>query len=398
MVHHQGRLGEVLARGVVEILPSRRGLEELMHRRKIRVYLGIDPTAENLHLGHAIPLRKLSEFAALGHEAILLVGTFTGQIGDPSDRLTPRQSLTPDQIKKNMASYQKQASKIIDFSQVAIKYNAFWLAKLTFKEVAELASHFTVQQIIERDFFQERVKQNQAIYLHEFLYPLMQGYDSVAMNVDLEIGATDQKFNMLVGRRLQRMYNRKEKFILTTPMLLGTDGHKMGKTNANTINLTDKPFDMYGKVMSISDDLTLQYFELATQVPLQEIKVVERTLREKSLHPMEAKKRLAREIVSLYYDEKTAKNAEKEFARTVQKGKPPSAIKTALIKQKTINIIDLLLKSGLVASSSQAKKLVEQGGVEINEKKINHTKLELEIKDGDIVRAGKRKFVKIKSR
>lgn len=386
----------MLTRSVVEILPSRRGLADLMHRRKIKLYLGIDPTGAKLHLGHAVPLRKLAEFARLGHEVILLVGSFTSQIGDPSDRLTPRKPLTEAKIKKNMADYQKQTGKILDFSKVGIKYNDDWLSKLSFKEVAELASHFTVQQIIERDMFQERIKKGKGIFLHEFLYPLMQGYDSVAMNVDLEIGGTDQKFNMLAGRRLQKMYNQKEKFLLTVPLLLGTDGRKMSQSYGNTINLTENPNDMYGKVMSISDDLIIQYFELATLVSLQEIKVVEKGLKAKTLHPMKAKKRLAREIVSLYHNKKAAENAEKEFKRTVQLGEPPANVKEVRLTPSSLSPIDLLDKTGLASSRSQAKKLIEQGAVEVNEEKVKNTKLMIKINDGDIIKVGKRRFVKIK--
>lgn len=391
------KIDEVLSRGVVEILPNSKGLAKLMRQRKIRLYLGIDPTGFDLHLGHTIPLRKLKQFQDLGHEVILLVGTFTAQVGDPSERDEKRKPLTPAQIKKNMATYQKQAAKILDFSKVKIKYNADWLAKLTFKDLAKLTSHFTVPQLLERDMFQRRMKKNKEVWVNEFLYPLMQGYDSVAMNVDLEVGGTDQTFNMLVGRRLQKIYNQKEKFVLTTPMLAGLDSREMSKTYHNTVNITDPPHDMYGKIMSLQDELIIQYFEMSTDVPLQTIKEHKRTLKS---NPMGLKKQLAFEIVKLYHSEKAAEEAQKEFERVFQKKKSPlhhiSIYDIKKARAGKANVIEILTKSGLVPSRSEAKRLVTQGAVDVDGKTLADSQSPFRVKDGTIIRVGKRKFLKIR--
>jgi len=395
MIADAKKNGEVLTKGVEQILPSKEGLARLMKKRKIRLYLGIDPTSPDLHLGHTIPLRKLKEFQDLGHEAILLFGTFTAQIGDPSGRDEKRKPLTLAQIKKNMATYKKQASKILDFVKVKIKYNADWLNKLNFSDLVKLASHFTVSRLLERDMFQRRLKKGEEVWLNELLYPLMQGFDSVAMDVDLEIGSTDQTFNMLVGRKLQSIYNKKEKFILTTPMLVGLDGRKMSKTYGNTVNLTDSPNQMYGKLMSLRDDLILRYFQLCTDLPLVEIKEIERKLKRKDLNPMEAKARLAREIVSIYYGKKTSIKAEKEFEKVFKEKKLPTKIPEIKIKEKTLNILDLLVRTKLVQSKSEAKRLILQKAVEINGILKEDWREIIEIKKGVVIKVGKRRFAKI---
>jgi len=386
---------EVLAKGVEKILPSKEGLLRLMKKRKIRLYLGIDPTSPQLHLGHAIPLRKLREFQELGHEAILLFGTFTAQIGDPSGRDEKRKPLTPAQIEKNMATYKEQASKILDLSKVKIKYNADWLAKLTFTELAKLASYFTTSRLLERDMFQRRLKKGEEVWLNELLYPLMQGYDSVAMDVDLEIGATDQTFNMLMGRKLQRIYNKKEKFVLSTPMLVGLDGRKMSKTYGNTVNITDPPNEMYGKLMSSKDELIIDYFKLCTDLPLAEILEIEKKLKRKEVNPKEAKAKLAREIVKIYHGEKAAKEAEKEFERIFKEKKLPKKIPEMKIKEKSLNILDLLLKTKLVSSKSEAKRLVLQKAVEIDRVLKKDWGEVIEIKKGMVIKVGKRRFVRL---
>lgn len=389
------KIEEVLTRGVEKILPSKRGLANLMKKRKIRLYLGIDPTSPELHLGHAIPLRKLREFQQLGHEVILLFGTFTAQIGDPSERDEKRKPLTLAQIKKNMATYKKQASKILNLSKVKIKYNVDWLAKLTFSDLIKLASHFTVSRLLERDMFQRRLQKDGEVWVSEFLYPLMQGYDSVVLDVDLEIGSTDQLFNMLVGRKLQRIYNKKEKFVLTTPMLIGLDGRKMSKTYGNTVNITDPPNEMYGKIMSLKDELILQYFRLCTGIPEKEIKEIEGNLKFGKINPKEAKARLAQEIVGLYYSKKAAQRARQEFERIFKEKKLPSEIPEVKIQTKTVDILDLLTRTKLAPSKSEAKRLILQGGVKINQVVQKDWKKTVEIKKGMIVQVGKRKFVKL---
>jgi len=395
MVKINQKIERILTRGVEKILPSKKGLAELMKKRKIRLYLGIDPTSPELHLGHAIPLRKLKEFQELGHEVILLFGTFTAQIGDPSERDEKRKPLTPAQIKKNMATYKKQASKILDFSKVKIKYNADWLAELTFKDLARLTSYFTVLRLLERDMFQERLKKGKEVWVNEFLYPLMQGYDSVAMDVDLEVGATDQLFNMLVGRKLQKIYNKKEKFVLTCPMLVGLDGRKMSKTFGNTVNIADSANEMYGKLMSLKDELIPEYFRLCTEILAEEIKEIEKDLRFGEINPKDAKARLAREVVTIYHGEKLAREAEKEFKRVFKEEKLPSKIPEVKIQKKKVGILDLLTKTKLAPSKSEAKRLILQGGVKIDQVVQKDWKKTVEIKKGMIVQVGKRRFIKI---
>ncbi|MEK7482475.1 MAG: tyrosine--tRNA ligase, partial [Patescibacteria group bacterium] len=368
MVDKTQKIEEVLTRGVEKILPNKEGLAKLMSQKKIRLYLGVDPTSPNLHLGHVIPLRKLQQFADLGHEAILLFGTFTAQIGDPSGRDERRKPLTAEQVEKNMADYQKQASKVLNFSKVKIKRNGDWLSKLTFSDVSELASRFTVPRIMERDMFQERLKKGEDIWLNEFLYPLMQGYDSVAMDVDLEIGGNDQTFNMLAGRKLQKDINKKEKFVLTTPMLVGLDGRKMSKTFDNTVNIADEPNEMYGKIMSLKDELIIPYFQICTDIESREIAIMEKELKANKINPRDTKARLAGEIVKMYHGEKAAKAASIEFDRVFKDKKLPQDIDKISIKEKEMPIIDLLVKTKLAVSKSSAKRLIIQGAVKIDDK------------------------------
>jgi tyrosyl-tRNA synthetase len=389
------KIDEVLTRKVEKILPSKEGLKKLMRKRKIRLYLGIDPTSPQLHLGHAIPLRKLREFQELGHEVILLFGTFTALIGDPSGRDEKRKPLTPSQVEKNMATYREQVSKILDLSKVEIKCNGDWLSKLNFSEIINLSSHFTVSRLLERDMFQRRLKKGGEVWLNELLYPLMQGYDSVAMNVDLEVGASDQLFNMLVGRKLQRIYNKREKFILTTPMLVGLDGRKMSKTYQNTVNITDPPNEMYGKLMSLRDELIIDYFKLCTDLPTKEILEMEKELKRRKINPKEAKKKLAREIVKIYHGEKAAESAEEEFERVFEEKKLPKKISKIAIAEKRINILDLLVKTKMVPSKSEAKRLILQKAVEINGVLKEDWREVLEIKKEMVIKVGKRKFLKI---
>lgn len=395
MVKDSKKIEEVLTKGVEEILPSKEELKNLMMKRKIRLYLGIDPTSPQLHLGHAIALRKLKDFQDLGHEVILLFGTFTARIGDPSGRDKKRKPLTPSQIEKNMKTYKDQSSKILDFSRVKIKGNADWLEKLNFNDLVKIASQFTISRLLERDMFQERIRAGGEVWLNELMYPLMQGYDSVAMDVDLEIGSSDQLFNALVGRKLQKIFRNKEKFILITPMLLGLDGRKMSKTYGNTVNLTDPPAEMYGKLMSLKDELILLYFQLCTNLPLKEIKEIERELRRKEINPIEAKSRLAREIVTIYHGGKKAEEAEKEFNRVFRERKLPLKIPVVQIKEKKLNILELLTKTKLISSKSEAKRLILQKAVKINGVLKENWQEIIEIKKEMVIKVGKRRFKKI---
>ncbi|MBU2575736.1 tyrosine--tRNA ligase [Patescibacteria group bacterium] len=386
---------EILDRAVEDVI-VRKDLEKLLDsKKKLRVYFGIDPTSTQIHLGNAIPLRKLRDFAELGHEVIFLVGSFTARIGDTSDKESMRQPMNQDEIEKNFETYKDQAAKIIDFSNAEIVYNHKWLEKLSFDDVAKLAQQFTVQQMIERDLYQKRLQDGKPIGLHEFLYPLMQGYDSVELEVDVEIGGNDQLFNMLAGRALLKAYKNKVKHVVTTPLIEGLDGRKMSKSYGNTIDITDKPNDMFGKIMSMRDDLIIKYFELCTDIPMSEIHEIAEGLKNGD-NPRNAKAYLAREIVKLYHSEKDSDNAEAEFDNVfVKKGKPDD-IRCIKIKDKKKKIDDLLLETELAVSKSEAKRLIGQGGVKVDDKVISDWKMEIEIEPEMIVQVGKRKFVKLK--
>lgn len=380
---------EVLTRGVEQVLPNKEGLKKLMEKRKIRLYLGIDPTAEKLHLGHTVTLRKLQEFADLGHEAILVIGTGTVLAGDPSLRLTARPLISEGEVERNIKTWKRQAGKILNFSKIKIKYNGDWLLKLKLKDIIRIASHISAVKLFQREMFQRRIKMGQTVWTHEALYPLLQGYDSVFLNVDLEIGGTDQTFNMLIGRELMEKMRKKEKFILTCPMILGIDGRPMSKTSGNCIWIEDEPDQMFGKVMSIPDDLIFDYFELLTRLPLNEIKEI------KKLNPRDAKVKLAREIVTIYHGKKAAQIAEKEFERVFKEKKLPLKIPEIKIKEGSLNILDLLVKTKLAPSKSEAKRLVLQKGVKINGQIQDNWRKIYQIKKGQIVQVGKRKFAKI---
>lgn len=394
------KIEEVLTRGVEEIIVKNDLQKKLLSGKKLRIYFGVDPTGFDLHLGHAVVLWKLRAFQELGHEVILLIGDFTARIGDPSGKDTTRVPLSEKQVKANMKDYKKQASKILDFSKVKIKYNSQWLSKLRFEDILKLASQFTVQQMIQRDMFQRRINENLPISVQEFMYPLMQGYDSVAMDVDLEIAGNDQMFNMLAGRTLQKNYNNKDKDILTTKLLLGTDGRKMSKTFSNIIPIADSPKDMFGKIMSMKDELIAEYFELATKLSKNEIEEIK-----KLPNPRDQKARLAQEIVKIYHGEKLAQEAEEEFNKVFRNKELPTDMPVLEILAGNYNIIDLLcLPAGrqtapLASSKNEAKRLVEGGGVYIidgsNETRIKDWKAQVNLKNGMIIKVGSRKFIKI---
>lgn len=391
----QDTITQLLERGVEEVI-VRKELENLLRSGKnITLYLGIDPTGSLLHIGHAIALRKLREFQQLGHRVIFLIGSFTALIGDTSDKESQRQPMTSQQIEENFKTYKAQASKILDFSKIELRYNGDWLGKLTFKEIIELANKFTVQQMIERDMYQKRIQENKPIGLHEFLYPLMQGYDSVAMNVDLEVGGRDQLFNMLAGRTLQKAFNNKEKHVLTVKLLEGTDGRKMSKTYNNVINLTDSPNDQYGKIMSIKDELILKYFDLCTDVSVGEMEEFESSLKAGE-NPKTLKMRLAREIVSLYHGDAASTGAEEEFVKIFQKKDLPTDIPQKKMSKKEWGICELLAETQLASSKTDARRLVEGGGVTVDDKKITDPFEKILLsKNPLLVKVGKRHFMQL---
>ena len=389
------KIEEVLTRRVEQVLPDKESLKKLMQKRRIRLYLGIDPTGNKLHLGHTIPLRKLQDFAALGHEAILVVGTGTVLAGDPSARDKARPRITRKEIEKNIKTWKKQAGKILDFSKVKIRYNGDWLLKLSLEGVLRIASHISAIKLFQRDMFQKRLKAGSTVWTHETLYPLLQGYDSVALKTDLEIGGTDQVFSMLIGRELLDKMLNKEKFVLTCPMVLGTDGKTMSKSSGNCVWIEDSADQMFGKIMSIPDELIIPYFELLTNLPFQIIQKYKKELQSKIVNPADLKKQLAFEIVKNYHSLESAKQAEEEFKRVFKEKKAPLKIPEIEILEKQIPLLDLLVKTKLAGSKSEAKRLVLQNGIKINGKTRKDWKETVQIKKGLILQAGKRKFIKI---
>ena len=373
----------VLERGVSEILPSKKGLEKLMGTKKITLYQGFDPSSSSLHIGNLIGIRKLAQFQRLGHKVIFLIGDFTGMIGDPTDKSASRKRMTREEVLKNAQGYEEQISKVLEFegpNAAEVKYNSEWLSKLSFEEICELASNFTAQQILERDFFQDRLKKKKPIYLHEFLYPLMQGYDCVAMDVNLEVGGSDQLFNMMAGRTLMKTLKGKEKYVLTMKLLEDTTGKKMGKTEGNTINLTDAPEVTFAKIMALPDTLIRPGIELLTDLSLDEIAAEK---------PMVAKKKLAFEVVSQVFGTSSARSAQNSFEKTFQE-KMPDYSQTVNFKNDLVSTITQVVKS-----KSEAKRLIIQGAVDVNEK--TETSPTLKIKVGDKLKVGQRIFVKVKN-
>lgn len=393
------KIDEVLTRGVEKIYPSKAALEKILRSgKKLRLYQGFDPSMPNLTIGHLVGILKLKKFQDLGHEVIFLVGDFTGMIGDPTDKSSARQTLSRKQVLENWKNWKKQAGRVLDFkgkNPVKIMFNSQWLDKVTFKDLIEVTANFTVQQMIERDFFQRRIKERKPIFLHEFLYPVAQAIDCIQMNVDLEIGGTDQTFNMLAGRTLMKALKSREKFVLTTKLLVDSKGEKVGKTAGNALFLNASPKDMYGGIMSFPDETILSGFELLTEVPLEKIKKLEREFKKGKINPMDLKKQLAFEIVKMYHSEKAAKQSQQEFERVFQKRKTPVKVEKLRIKNKELNIIDLLMQSKLVQSRSEAKRLIEQGGVEIDRNKVTGHRSQVIVKDDMILRVGKRRFAKL---
>lgn len=388
----------LLNRGVDTVYPSPEALSEVLASgKKLTLYLGVDPTGALLHIGHTVALRKLAQFQQAGHKVILLIGDFTGRIGDPTGKDKTRVPLTTEQIVENAKTYQTQAAKILDFDHptnpVQLRYNSTWLAKLSFADVVKLASEFTVQQMLERDMFDRRLKENKPISLHEFFYPLMQGYDSVAMDVDLEIGGTDQTFNMLAGRTLQRSLNNREKFVVTVPLLADSNGVKIGKSEGNVIAITAEPADLYGKIMALGDDVIVQCFELCTDLSMEMIEEVKQQLAN-GQNPKEAKMLLAREIVTLYHTAEAAQLAEQEFHKVFAEHGKPTDIPKKYAPQTT-EALTVLVELGLAENKSAAKRLFEQGGVKLNDQKVTDWKSAFNLKPGDILQVGKRNFVEI---
>lgn len=391
-------LPQLLDRGVDTVYPNREALaQRLLSGQPITLYLGVDPTGTQLHIGHTVVLRKLAQFQKAGHKVILLIGDFTGRIGDPTGKDKTRVPLTPEQIALNAESYKEQASLILDFDHptnpVVLKYNSTWLAKLTFEDVVKLAAHFTAQQMLERDMFANRMAAGKPISLHEFFYPLMQGYDSVAMDVDLEIGGTDQTFNMLTGRTLQRVINNREKFVLTVPLLADSKGVKIGKTAGNVIAITDAADKLYGGVMSLGDEVIMQTFELCTDVPMEEIEAMGAAMKN-GANPRDYKMRLAREVVTLYHSAEAAVTAEEHFTTVFGRNELPTDMPKVPVPGST-DPLEILVALQLAPSRAEARRLLDQGGVKINNEKHPRWDTPLILTAGDIIQVGKRKFIQL---
>lgn len=382
---------QVLTRGVAEILPKKESLAALMAERKIRLYLGIDPTGAHLTLGHAVQLRKLQQFADLGHDVILLIGNGTVRIGDPTGKDSTRPMLTDEEIRSNFEDWKRQASKVLDFDKITIKYNGDWLDALTYADMVKLLANVTVQQLMERDMFQDRMKAGKPIHGHEIMYPLLQGYDSVAMEVDLEMGGTDQTFNMLMGRTLLRQYKQKEKWVLANPIINGTDGRKMSKSYGNYVALDEAPNEMFGKIMSMKDEEMLTYYEIFTDEDMAEAEALIKA------SPRDAKVKLAKHIVTWLHNEAAAESAYQDFVTKFVKHEVPDDMPEFSVGATSIGILDLITKTcGFASSNGEARRMVEQGGVSLDGEKITDSKAEIQVKDkAQVLKVGKRKFGKI---
>ncbi len=395
----EDQLAKLLTRGVAEVI-GKEDLEKKLHTgKKLRIKLGIDPTSPNLHIGRGVVLLKLRDFQALGHHIVFIIGDFTGEIGDTSDKESERPMLSTAQVKKNMKTYFQQAGKLLDMAKVEIHHNSEWLDKVGYRELCRQASAFSVAEMINRELIKKRLSEGGHIGLHELLYPLMQGYDSVNIKADVELGGTDQRFNMLAGRTLQKLYNQVPQNVMTTNLILGTDGRKMSSSWGNTINFTDAPDDMFGKVMSIPDTLIASYFVHCTRAPMDEIAKIESAMKKNTINPRDAKMHLAREIVTLYHNTKAAEKAEKNFIALFQKKEVPDDIVEIHLNKGEWNITDLLVETKLASSKNEARRLIEQGGVTADGTEVRDIKTILSISSaGTIIKKGKRHFVRVMAR
>ncbi|WP_126425577.1 tyrosine--tRNA ligase [Brevibacillus marinus] len=396
----------VIRRGVVEIVPE----EELRHKlerfvvtgKPLKIKLGLDPSAPDIHVGHTVVLQKLKQFQELGHTIQLLIGDFTGRIGDPTGKSETRKQLTEEQVKENAKSYLEQFGKVLDTDKVEVHYNSSWLAPLNFADIIQLAAKSTVARMLERDDFAKRYASGQPISLHEFFYPLMQGYDSVALGCDVELGGTDQKFNLLMGRQLQKEYGQEQQVIITMPLLEGLDGvQKMSKSLGNYIGVNEPPQEIYGKTMSVPDELMLKYYELVTDLPQAELERLKQGLADGSLHPRDAKMKLARTLVRLFHGEQAAEEAEHHFRTVFQQRALPEDIPEVTLRvadypEGEALVVNLLHDLQLVASKGEARRMIQQGAVKLNQEKVDDINQAIRLQDGLIVQVGKRKFAKIK--
>ncbi|MEW6425209.1 MAG: tyrosine--tRNA ligase [Bacillota bacterium] len=397
---------EIIKRGTVEIIPEDEMVQKIKRAlaagRPLRIKLGLDPTAPDIHLGHTVVLQKMRQFQELGHEVIIILGDFTARIGDPTGRTETRPQLSEEEIRANARTYERQIYKILDPARTKLVFNSQWLAPLTFADVITLAAKYTVARMLEREDFSRRFHEGLPISIHEFFYPLMQGYDSVALEADVELGGTDQKFNLLVGRVLQKEYGQEPQVAITMPILEGLDGvQKMSKSLGNYIGIDEPPGEMYGKTMSIPDELMLRYFELVTPVSLAELREISAGLSEGRLHPRDVKMRLAREIVGFYHGTEAAEKAQKEFVRIFQQKELPGEMEEFALGEEDLEngsiwLPRLMLLAGLAGSTSEGRRLIQQGAVKVDGVRISDPGYNLVPVDGMVIRSGKRRFVRLK--
>lgn len=399
VITDEKQVDEFLERGVAEMYPGKGELKKrMLTGEPMKVYCGFDPSAPSLHIGNAVLIKKLGELQRLGHQVIFLIGDFTGMIGDPTDKSATRKKLTREAVLENAKSYVQQASGYLKFdgdNPAEVRYNSEWSDSMTFKDLIELSSNFTVQQMLQRDMFQKRLQEEKPIYLHEFLYPLAQGYDSVAMGVDLEIGGNDQMFNMLCGRDLMKAMKGKEKFVLTMKLLADDHGKKMGKSEGNAVFLDQTSEDMYGKIMAWPDGIIPVAFEMCTFVPMQEVVAVKESLKNPATNPRDYKMKLAYEVVSINHGKDAADKAQDYFVRTIQNKEVPEQVIEFKVSEGE-KLIDVMVKSGLADSNADAKRKIQQGGVKIEGDVVNDMQLSLDNSfNNKIIKVGKREFRKI---
>ncbi|HOA06957.1 MAG TPA: tyrosine--tRNA ligase [Spirochaetota bacterium] len=396
---------ELIFRGTEEIIPKDEFIAKMKESEDKQIPLtvkaGFDPTAPDIHLGHSVLLRKMKHFQQMGHRVVFLIGDFTGMIGDPTGKSETRKKLTKEEVLINAETYKKQVFKILDPEKTVVEFNSKWCSSMDFAGVLELTSHYNVARMLERDDFSKRYKSGKSISIIEFMYPLVQGYDSVALKADVELGGTDQKFNLLVGRDLQKEYGLKQQSIITLPLLVGLDGvNKMSKSLGNYIGINEEPKDIFGKVMSISDELMFKYYELVTDVPRTEIDNIRRGISEKTIHPKQAKVDLAKNICAQFYDKETAEKAEADFNALFVKKEVPDEMDEFIVsdedkKDGKIWIVKLLSVTGIASSNGEARRLIAGGGISIDGEKVSDEKFEINFPCNCVIKAGKRRFVKV---
>lgn len=390
------KIEEILTRGVEKVIEKKNLEKRLLSGKKLRIKLGIDPTGSNIHIGRATQLLKLRDFQELGHKIVLIIGNFTALIGDASDKTDMRPVVTEKQIFENMKGYLDQIGKVIDLSKVEVNYNNEWFGKMTAKDMINLSMKFTAQQMIQRRNFKERWDEGKPIGLHELFYPIFQGYDSVMIKSDVEMGGYDQLFNIMTGRDMQEIFNQTPQDVMVLKMIEGLDGRKMSTSWGNVININESAKEMFGKLMSLNDDLMVLYFETCTRIPMDEIKKIEKDLKKEKVNPRDIKIKLAKEIVSIYHGDESADKAAEEFDSVFKNKGVPEDISTIEIKEKEMNLLDLVVKTKLVKSKGEAKRLISQNAIKIEGKQKNDLNETIKIKKDSVIQIGKRRFIKIK--